>query len=441
MQSRTGESLQVLVDQLQVEFEALRIAFGEAGNAWVNKASWNENSEVQERLDESLEDVESLVNLMNTQYHTLMNLRSEQLITSQQTTVFNLIVGLVALLVLAGAVALWVLRKLKRDLKSIVGATKKLAGGDLTANIEARENGDEVDEVKLAVAQMNAKLSGIVGSVMHLSEHLRTSASDIMADTEARFHDAEAQQQKMKQLAEAIRELQSASHQVSEAAVQSLGVAEQANEAAADGNITVQSTVDAIQALASEIEQSVTVIEQLDGQAENITTIIDSIQAIAEQTNLLALNAAIEAARAGEQGRGFAVVADEVRKLAHRTQQSTEEIKQTLEQLRKGTRAAVGVIGDSHTRSVDSVDTASQAGSAIKRFVGSVEQIKDWTLQTSAAAEEQNATLAGISSTVNDVNAITEENTQRARVSLASTESLNQLSQELLESVSYFRVR
>jgi len=441
MMSQTDQSLGTLVEQFNSGLDQLEAASANAATAWLGKAAWNERNAIKAAMAEALAPVDNLVGQISTQYSQLVDLRSAKLIASQQATVRVLIAALAVLIGIAVVAAVWTLRKIKRDLKSIVQATQRLASGDLSQHIEARENGDEVDEVMLAVAQMNAKLSDIVGSVIELSEHLKRSADDIMTDTETRFRDAENQQQKMHELATAIDELHTASAQVSEAASQSMTVSEQAKDAADSGFQTVQTTINSIQTLATEIEQSVSVIEKLDGQAENITAIITSIQAIAEQTNLLALNAAIEAARAGEQGRGFAVVADEVRKLAHRTQQSTEEIQQTLEELRSGSREAVTVIGDSHAKSVATVDTVGEAGRTIEQFVGAVDQIKDWTLQTSAAAEEQAATLSGIAETVSDVNRISEDNAKRARVSLGSTETLNALSKDLLQSVSFFRLQ
>jgi len=199
--------------------------------------------------------------------------------------------------------------------------------------------------------------------------------------------------------------------------------------------------IESIESLASEIENSVSAIQKLDTEADNITSILEVIKSIAEQTNLLALNAAIEAARAGEQGRGFAVVADEVRNLAKRTQDSTAEIQLTIETLKKSTLVAVSTINSSHTKSLESVKHVSNAGNAIDEINISVNQIKDIAKDTSAASFLQTNTLDEIQANVNDVNQVSGENTNRAQVSMSSASSLSDLSKELLSSISYFKLK
>jgi len=422
-------------------FSTLQVAFDDAATAWITKASWNQRNGVDKALQAAIIPLDESIKEFSSRYGALFKLRSEKLVNGQKATIRMLSISLIFLVGVVVFISIAVLRKLKTDLQSIVYITNQLANGDLSTQVESKENGDEVDEVKNAVSAMNEKLRSIVESVVELSEHLKQSAQGILTDTESRFKDAETQNEKLLQLTHSIGQMSEFSGQVSNAATESLTVAGQADESATNGSQTVTETIDAINTLAKEIEESVSVIEKLDGQAENITTIITSIQAIAEQTNLLALNAAIEAARAGEQGRGFAVVADEVRNLAHRTQESTEEIQKTLEELRQGTQAAVGVIGGSHKKSVSTVEKVTEAGDAISQFNAAVSTIKDWTMQTSDAAENQNVTLDELTLIVDAVKVITEENTQRAKDSLSSTEMLSDLSEDLISSISFFRLK
>ncbi|EAR09919.1 methyl-accepting chemotaxis transducer [Reinekea sp. MED297] len=436
-----GGDLQSVINNFNTAMQAAETTFADASDVWINKGAWNQRNAADKGVLAAMDPVDVAIKDFSQRLGQLVTTRSEQLIDSLSTTI-RWLIGLVGLLfVVAAIVSISVLRHLKKDLGDIVSLTHRLSEGDLTVTVNARENGDEVDTVKLAMATMSDKLREIVESVVELADMLKTSSDDSLKDTQTRLQDAEEQANQLNQLTQATEQLESIAQQVSHAAAESLRVAEEADGQAVRGSATVSETVTAIESLAGEIEQSVTVIQQLDGQAESITTIIGTIQAIAEQTNLLALNAAIEAARAGEQGRGFAVVADEVRKLAHRTQQSTEEIESTLEELRKGSQQAVSVIEVSHQRSVASVEKATEAGTAISEFNQAVSTIREQSGQTADASDQQNQTLGLITDSVTTVNGITQQNTERAQQQLRAIESLKDLSDDLVQSISFFRLK
>jgi methyl-accepting chemotaxis protein len=179
--------------------------------------------------------------------------------------------------------------------------------------------------------------------------------------------------------------------EVARNATEAAKAASHSDEEAQNGQAVVDRTINAIDALASEVDRAANVIHRLEQDSDKIGTVLDVIKGIAEQTNLLALNAAIEAARAGEQGRGFAVVADEVRTLASRTQQSTAEIQQMIERLQAGAQEAVSVMEDSRSRASDSVSSAQSAGQSLESITRSVASITDMNTQIASAADEQSA--------------------------------------------------
>jgi len=429
------------LERYQTDFTTLQQSAQATVETSLTKASWNQRNAAEKGLATALLPVEERIKEFSQRYAALFEVRAQDRIQAYQNTNRTLSLALVVLIALVVFVSFSVLRNLKRNLQFIVTLTRQLASGDLTAQLVTKDRGDEVDEVITAVALMNQKLRNTVETVVEIGEQLRAATSGIVQETETRVTEADQQNHQQNQLAGLISELEGGSAQVSEAAQETLQEAVQADAAAVNGQQTVSETINGVGLLAAEIEQAVVVIKQLDGQAENISTILSTIQAIAEQTNLLALNAAIEAARAGEQGRGFAVVADEVRNLASRTQESTEQIRQTLAELTAGTGAAVTVISGSFTQSTASVQQATQTGEAIGQFSTAVATIKNWTEQTASATVEQHQRLQQISAIVELIRENAERNSEGVQHSLSTTESLNRLSADLIDSIAFFRLK
>ncbi|HBA34081.1 MAG TPA: methyl-accepting chemotaxis protein, partial [Gammaproteobacteria bacterium] len=215
--------------------------------------------------------------------------------------------------------------------------------------------------------------------------------------------------------------------------------ANDANRDASDGQGIVVRAVDSINKLAEEVDRGTSTIQQLADDTVQVGTVLDVIGGIAEQTNLLALNAAIEAARAGEQGRGFAVVADEVRTLASRTQESTQEIQKMIEKLQSGVQAAVSVMEASKEQAKSSVEQASSAGDALASITGKVSTIKDMNTQIAQATEQQESLSSIIQANANNILQITQASSDAAERSSQSSQALNDLAHELLAVVSKFK--
>jgi methyl-accepting chemotaxis protein len=241
-------------------------------------------------------------------------------------------------------------------------------------------------------------------------------------------------------VAAALNEMTASVQEVANHAHQAADSARQADEDASAGNKVVGETMESIRTLAGEVENAAEVIGQLEADSEAIGTVLDVIRGIAEQTNLLALNAAIEAARAGEQGRGFAVVADEVRTLASRTQQSTEEIQEMIERLQGGARNAVGVMSTSRERAQHSVEAAEQARQSLQGISQAITSINDMNTHIASAAEQQSASVSEINNNVENITHVC-ETTSRGTAALSdATDELAALNRQLDGLVKQFKV-
>ncbi|WP_371265966.1 methyl-accepting chemotaxis protein [Pseudomonas sp. NFR16] len=241
-------------------------------------------------------------------------------------------------------------------------------------------------------------------------------------------------------VATAVHEMTATAQDVARNATQAAQAANHADDAASQGMRIVHNTSNSISELAVEIGRAVGVVQTLAKDSENINAILTAIRGIAEQTNLLALNAAIEAARAGEQGRGFAVVADEVRNLAQKTQQATEEIQNMIQQLQNGTRQVVKVMEDSQSKTDESVGHAAEAAQALESITKAVSVINDMNNQIASAAEEQSAVADDINRNVINIGQVANEVAGGADESSQASAELTKLAEQQRRLINQFRV-
>lgn len=271
---------------------------------------------------------------------------------------------------------------------------------------------DEYGEIDFAMRMLEAEAGAAVGRVADSAEKLSRDASEMVASVEMARQEILQQQAETDQVATAVNEMAASIQEVARNAQNAADAADEANASAQGGHRVVSSTREAIAELSAEVERATDVIQALEKSSTDISAVLDVIRGIAEQTNLLALNAAIEAARAGEQGRGFAVVADEVRNLASRTQDSTREIQSMIESLQEGARSAVEVMGQSRSKAEGSVMRAAEAAEALESITTGVRTITDMSAQIATAVEEQSAVGEEISRSVTNIRQSSDANAE-----------------------------
>jgi methyl-accepting chemotaxis protein len=326
-----------------------------------------------------------------------------------------------------------------KPLNTIVDVLKHVSEGNLTKDIRATSK-DEIGELQQATHNTIKQLRQMIDQIQHGTDHLKATIGNVMGMSEEMNNLVSQQHHEIDQVVTAMTEMTATSEDVARSAAAAASSASSADQQSAQGAEVVQSNMRAINELAGEVQQAGSVIQQLATDTESIGSVLDVIRGIAEQTNLLALNAAIEAARAGEQGRGFAVVADEVRTLASRTQESTQEIQQIIERVQGGVSNAVQVIEHSQQQAQDGVTHSGKASDALSQIAEAVSVISDMNMQIASAAEEQGAVVEEINRNIINISEGANRSRNSTEASVSEFKRIEQIADELTGLVGRFHV-
>lgn len=365
--------------------------------------------------------------------------------TEVDTIVTNALVDAIWLVLIislvAASLAYAVQLSIVRPVKDVVSALRDIAEGegDLTRRLPVTGS-DEVSELAQCFNQFVERLHTIITSVAETAQQVSTNAVTLSKLSKDNEGEIRTQQAEIQQIVVAVKEMSSVVQDVTFSVTETADKSLQADGAASAGKTLVVNTMGQITSLSGEIKTAAEVIDRLRQETVSIGSVLDVIRGIAEQTNLLALNAAIEAARAGEQGRGFAVVADEVRTLASKTQSSTTEIREMIERLQSGSRDAVEMMSAGTTQADAAVVQASDASSALEHITEIVSVIRDRTNQIAAASEQQSAATRQIETNIDRISSVATHTAESSSRITSSTGSLADMAARMAELVGRFKI-
>lgn len=315
------------------------------------------------------------------------------------------LIMLLVILALCLFIVVRIIRSIVRPIKKTTEAMNNIASGDgdLTQRLKSKGN-DELAALSVAFNTFTENVQGVIKQMSANGNQVVTQTEQLELVCEQSSRAMQQNRQETEQVATAVYQMSATINEVAQNASEASNSVNLVKDKAHNAQMVVEQSIKAIDSLAGSVEKASETIQQLASETENIGSILDVIRGIADQTNLLALNAAIEAARAGEQGRGFAVVADEVRSLAQRTQEATEEIQAMIEQLQSGANSAVSVISSGTGIAQTSVEKSASVGEALSEISNDITSVSDMSMQIASATEEQSATVELINKNVDSIN-------------------------------------
>lgn len=398
-----------------------------------------ESEVLAKQLSDSMDVVNTSVQKLLAEASSIGDTAKQEASDAASLSTLIIEVVLVISVIIAVLVAIWVSRSIRQPLKEVMSVLGKIADGDFTQRSKVKTK-DEFGELSNWVNGLVAKLQTVMSEIDRASNEVAESAGSNVRLASDSKRLMSAQNERTTEVASSMSEMVSTVDQVAQSSEVILRQIQSVDQRANQNREQMDTNIHKIEHLLEQIEASTTVVNELDEHSKSIDRILEVIQGIAEQTNLLALNAAIEAARAGEQGRGFAVVADEVRTLATRTHSSTEEIQTVIAQLQQGVTKTVGSMEESRKSATSSVEEARTVGLSLVELQSSMAEIRDLSTQIATAAEEQSAVAQEIKQNVLEISEMSEQAAQGSDQSERDSEGLSKLASHQKQLLSQFKI-
>ncbi|OEC47180.1 chemotaxis protein [Pseudomonas sp. 1D4] len=421
--------LQTQVERLRSEHQSLGAAYRKGREAFLAAgADPSAGDKAVQGIDRAASDQ---MTALVTQLHDRGTQQSAEISASASATLTGGLVTMLLSSLVIGVLALWLInRRLIAPIRTLIEHIARLSRGNFGERVDSSRK-DELGSLANSANVLRDFLADTFNRLKHSTSELDNASGELNAIAAMMAQGVREQFSRTDQVATAMHEMSATAQEVARHAAEAAGAADQADTSAQQGERVMQATIQSITGMRGEIASTAEVIRRLESDSGRISKVLEVIRGIAEQTNLLALNAAIEAARAGEQGRGFAVVADEVRTLAQRTAESTAEIHQIIDTVQTGAVNAVRAIESGQNRSEQSVIQVTEAGAMLQRITEAVEAIRDMNRQIATAAEEQTSVAEDISRNLTEITAIADTNNENVQRTEGASQRLHELSGEL----------